>query len=64
MSATAMAEFDALGEIAERGPKHAYIESTDRCNTRRLYCAHCHADFGAGQLPNQRFDIPVGPHLG
>jgi hypothetical protein len=44
---TVMAEFETPSEVAERNPKHAYIESTDRCNTRCLHCGHYHHTFGA-----------------
>ncbi len=38
--------FGDLGPIAPGRPKWAFIESTDRCNSRCLHCPHYHHTYG------------------
>jgi len=38
--------FGELKPIARARPRRAYIEPTDRCNTRCRHCPHYHHPFG------------------
>jgi len=36
----------SLGEVAQAGPGHVWIEPTSRCNTRCIHCVHYYREFG------------------